>query len=268
MRTISPRLLSEYMCEVDQVVTPLLCRVWRLPVLTEAQLCVLHAPTSCGGFGIMSLSSSCYMVYTACFLKRRHECHGYVCQDHTTSSHSLVVDLMTPVVTPWLDDETHALQTLERMMNLSVASALEIQESSLLLGARNALPRFKQFVHHHATTAYQVAVDASQLAPVLTRTLHWGKASAEQVFSVGLRNTMALAWYMRPHPVGRFLQDHEFITMGRLRLSLPVHLPNARCQYVRNGCTVSCQHVLSGDGAHAHACCRRMIMSRHNKLCS
>eukprot|EP00971_Amphidinium_carterae_P024547 483913-Amphidinium_carterae.1 len=128
----------------------------------------------------MSLQSSCYMVYTACFLKRRHECHGNVCPDHTTLSRSMVVDLMTPVVTPWSDEETHALQTLDRMMNTTVASALEIQESSLLLGARNALPCLKQYVHNHATVAYQAAVDSSQLAPVLTRTLHCGKTHNDQ----------------------------------------------------------------------------------------
>eukprot|EP00971_Amphidinium_carterae_P044083 867476-Amphidinium_carterae.1 len=268
MRSIGPRLLSEYMREVDEAIFPLLCRVWRLPVLTEAQLSILRAPTACGGFGIVSLQDSCYMVYTASFLKRRHMCHGCVGKDLTTLSSFMVVDLVAPVVTPWLDEETHALETMSRMMNLSVAAALDIQDDALLLGARNTLPRLKMRVHHRATVAYQAAVDAAQLAPVLTRSLGCGKTSADQVFSVGLRNTMALAWYMHPHPTGGFLQDHEFLTMGRLRLSLPVHDARARCHYIKNGSTVSCQSAVPVDGSHAHSCCRRMIMSRHGKLCS
>eukprot|EP00971_Amphidinium_carterae_P076674 1514460-Amphidinium_carterae.1 len=44
MRALSPRLLSPYMKEIDELIRPMLGRLWGLPALSAAQQCILGAP--------------------------------------------------------------------------------------------------------------------------------------------------------------------------------------------------------------------------------
>eukprot|EP00971_Amphidinium_carterae_P257574 5112758-Amphidinium_carterae.1 len=153
-------------------------------------------------------------------------------------------------------------------MEFPVTGTLEVTADALLQGVRHSLARLRNQVHLRNTLVYQSAVDAKELAPVLTRSCRVGKTQSDHVFSVGLRNTLSLAWFLNPDARSGFLADPEFRTMCRLRLSLPVHADGARCHYIRNGSSLACRELVTDSGSHAQHCCRRLIIARHGRLCS
>eukprot|EP00971_Amphidinium_carterae_P199480 3958786-Amphidinium_carterae.1 len=207
MRAISPRLLIDFMQEIDDALLPLLCRLWRLPALTAAQVCILRAPVTCGGFGFTSLAQYCHLIYAAGFLARRFECNGCLHNGQSTCSPLMEIDPVPHSVTPWCADEIYTLQAIERMMEFSVTGALDVTADSLQQGVRHSLARFRNQVHLRNTVVYQTAIDAKELAPVLTRSSRIGKTHTDQVFSVGLRNTLSLAWFLNPDARFGFLAD-------------------------------------------------------------
>eukprot|EP00971_Amphidinium_carterae_P223938 4443567-Amphidinium_carterae.3 len=182
----------------------------------------------------------------------------------------MAFDLTAATITPWDDEERHMLQILTQMMDSTPATVLATGDELLLRGVRHSLPQLKQQVHYNSsdsTVLYQRAADIEDLVPVLTRSQDGGSTS-DQIFSLGTRNMLALAWYLRPDIRSGFLADTEFRVMIRLRLSLPVHAIGARCHYVRDGSSVPCRTEVCAQGTHAHSCCRRLIMSRHERICA
>ena len=238
LRTLPPPLTHDFAREIDAHVLRAFEAVNGLPLLAPERQAWACLPLAAGGLGL----GNAWELREGAFL----------------GSWCLVKPPPNSTAVP---EQVHAAATsLQERLQVDVCECTHASWHELGRGGRKQVQR--QLTH--AANGSLVSRVCDNLDDVARATMASGSCSPG---TVGHRSASASAWLTAlPRAAPYALPDEAFRTAVRSRLRLPLVQSQTPCAYRTITTHRVCGAGLTADADHAHGCCRRPIIFRHNAL--